>query len=31
LQDAIGGIGYIFGVLGLYVLLKQRFARRDSR
>lgn len=31
LQDAIGGIGYIFGVLGLYVLLKQRLARRDSR
>ncbi len=31
LQDAIGGIGYVFGVLGLYVLLRQRLARGGSR
>lgn len=31
LQDVIGGIGYIFGMLGLYVLLKQRLSRSGDR
>lgn len=30
LQDVLGGMGYIFGVLGLYVLVKQRLSRGDG-
>lgn len=28
LQDIVGGIGYIFGIIGLYIIIRQRFQRR---